>query len=47
MWMPLCSTTEIDNTLARLRELEMDLTVEDDVAGFLQVLIKRIDNNKF
>ena len=46
MWMTLCSTTEIDKTLARLGELEMDFTVEDDVAGFLGVIIKRLDNNK-
>jgi len=38
--------TETDKTLDRLKELEMDLNVEDEVAGFLGVLIKRLDNNK-
>jgi len=32
--------------LGRLRELEINLNVEIDVARFLGVLIKRIDNNK-
>ena len=38
--------TKTDKTLDRLIELEMDLNVEDEVAGFLGVLIKRLDNKK-
>ena len=37
---------EIYKKLGRLHELEMNLNLEDDVAGFLGVLIKRLDNNK-
>jgi len=38
--------TEIDKTLERLRELEMDLNVEDDVAGFLGVSIRDLTTTK-
>ena len=46
----LCSTvliqTEIDKTLGILIQIEMNLNVEDDMAGFLGFIIKRLDNNK-
>jgi len=37
---------EINKILGRFRELEMNLNVEDDVAGFLGVLIKRLDEKE-
>jgi len=37
---------EIYKKLARLHELEMNLNLEVDVAGFLGVLIERLGNNK-
>ena len=37
---------EIDKTLNKLINLGMDHDVEDDVAGFIGVLIKKLENNK-
>jgi len=38
--------TYIDIVLGKLRKLNMELKVEDDVAGFLGVLIKKFDENR-
>jgi len=35
--------TDLDIVFEKLRKLNMELKVEDDVAGFLGVLIKKLD----
>jgi len=35
--------SDIDMVLRKLRELQMELSIEDNVAGFLGVLIKKLD----
>jgi len=37
---------EIDKTLDELSSLGIELNLEDDVAVFLGVLIKKLENNK-
>jgi len=38
--------SDIDTVLKKLRELKMELNVEDNVAGFLRVLIKKLDGER-
>jgi len=40
------NVSDIDMVLEKLRELKMELNVEEDVAGFLGVLIKKLDERK-
>jgi len=38
--------SDINVVVKKLRELNLDLNVEDDVAGFLGVLIKKLDGER-
>ena len=38
---------DIDMVLRKLRELQMELSIEDNATGFLGVLIKKLDEREF